>query len=999
MALHAAKSQGTQPPPTSSLSATGHPLPRRSSPANSLTLNHHKAARNASFGASLGSSPAKNSISNITDSPRRNSSGESHQTGQSDPKKWFDQSNENPIATFDNGTMDVDPPFFQKETDSSNEDKHCTHQNPPQEPRLTTHQSSSADDYRSVIDDLTVEIQKLKEELKKHNSQKGPDMLRKDQLFEIKYHGLPKRKRRELESTLRDFAASVQDSPDVSLSRRQKSLRQSNRDHMYSGSGSASKHAWSSSGSNIRPVDSAYASMSSGANSSGLSLGGPTANSRAKNDQKVQSYLRDIPEGLYPRNMIMTEREKKKLVVRRLEQLFTGKIGGRRARQAKQSHNTPATGASAVDPELRPRFLKDQQPAVTSGPEPSREAKILPREQQSANSEKKSRSRDNISASNSHDDRTESGGNGNSSRSGTNTSPTEPPAPDQLPTRVGDLDPDRIQVPSENMDYIRHLGLVPPELLKEPPKEVQSDADGWVYLNLLCNLAQVHIVNVTPSFIRAAVSEMSTKFQLSPDGRKIRWRGGSEGTYFSSDSSNESSQTTPDIAELDSSNADGHRKRQKTGNLSGYECNSGGSSKTRSKSGPQVSVSSDNFHYKPLFARNSSPTGGETSLDDTLSSFGPIQDSNVDESRWELSGSGTSNRRKRRHDGAIIYYGGAPFCTDLSGDSGGISPTAYMLSNGQDNHDHQTLFDRPVPFRSASGSSLSYRPLSDRKPSDDSDLKMDVDSTENVPDLVTDLNSAPGSPDPEFPWSSGQQYIEMLLLEPCGLGGVMPDDHFMVVVTTKRSTDDIASKSGPALRGKSEEATDLIINQLASISTSSPGPVASAKRVSHPVEIEYVSGRIKRLAPVSLPPPVIFLPPFSSDSSSYYNNEFGSEDDGDARDPSEELMSRKANPHQSDDYPDGVDLSSGDEDGEEPDEDSDGLGMYGRMDTDDIPGGNHSIDDGDKRPSIGSAEAAIGSVRRRSNSASAGHRFRPAASSVATAGEVGSICSSMNEKS
>lgn len=32
--------------------------------------------------------------------PRRNSSGESHDTGHSDPKKWFDQSNENPTASY-----------------------------------------------------------------------------------------------------------------------------------------------------------------------------------------------------------------------------------------------------------------------------------------------------------------------------------------------------------------------------------------------------------------------------------------------------------------------------------------------------------------------------------------------------------------------------------------------------------------------------------------------------------------------------------------------------------------------------------------------------------------------------------------------------------------------------------------------------------------------------------------------------------------------------------
>ncbi|KAG5983578.1 hypothetical protein E4U55_007820 [Claviceps digitariae] len=983
MSLPIQKPHGTQVP---TLSSTGQPLPRRISPEKSVTLNHHRLTRDASLRASSGSTPANDS--NTTSSPRRNSSGDSHETGQSDPKKWFDQSNENPTATFDHTTMDVDPPFFQKESDSSNEDKSYIYPKPQLQSRLATGQSSSADDYRSVIDDLTVEIQKLKEELKKYK-QRGPDMLRKDKLFEIKYHSLPKRKRRELETTLRDFAGSIEGSLDVSSSPQKKSLRQSNCDNMYTASASASKHASSSSGSNNRPNDSAYASMSSGANSSGIFLGRPAANSRAKNDLKVESYLRDIPEGLYPRHTILTDRERKKLVVRRLEHIFTGKFGGRYGRRLRQKLHDPGMLAQGLDADLQSKSSKEQQTAVPSGPVASREAKILPQDQQSGPLEKKSRSRDNNSTSNSNGDQAESGGNGNSSRSRTNTSPTQPPAPDQRPTRVKDLDPDRVQVPSENMEYIRHLGLVPPELLTDSQKDVEPDTDGWVYLNLLCNLAQLHIVNVTPSFVRSAVSEISTKFQLSPDGRKIRWRGGSEGTRFSSDSSNGSSQTTPDSREGSLTNIEESCKRQKTGNSSGY-FQSGESSKSRSKFVPQMSTSSDSFHYKPLFARNSSPNG-EISLDDTLSSFGPIEDSNIDESREGLSGSGTSNRRKRRHDGAIIYYSGAPFCTDLAGDSGDTSPATYMLSSGQDQQEHQLPLDRPLAHRSASGSFLTTRPLTEwNQDRTGSNSKMDVDGLENVPDLATDTESESGSLDSDFPWSTGQQFMEFIPLEPCGLGGVMPDDHFMVVVTTKRHKDESSSKQPSGRCRKSEEATEPIIARLASMSTLSPVPVpVSSGHKKASIEIEYLSGRIKRLAPVSLPPPVIFLPPFSSDSSSIDENDsdLGDEDDDDVE-SSVELMSRQANPHQSDGYPDNVDLSSGDEDGEEPDEDMDGLEMYNNeMNTDNVSASK--IHD--------SAKPRLGSLLRRSTSASAEAMYRTGASSAATVGGVRSRYSSSDE--
>ncbi len=87
----------------------------------------------------------------------------SHETGQSDAAKWFDQSNLVPNTTYDAGSMDVDPPFFQKETDSSNEEQprasNYLFLRRPETGLLrpTVTHSSSADDYRSVTDHLTIE--------------------------------------------------------------------------------------------------------------------------------------------------------------------------------------------------------------------------------------------------------------------------------------------------------------------------------------------------------------------------------------------------------------------------------------------------------------------------------------------------------------------------------------------------------------------------------------------------------------------------------------------------------------------------------------------------------------------------------------------------------------------------------------------------------------------------------------------------------------------------
>ncbi|KAH8880374.1 hypothetical protein GQ53DRAFT_543818 [Thozetella sp. PMI_491] len=919
------QSQGTQPPPD-----RGHPLPRRTTSDKSVTLRHHRLARDVTRVAAQAASAQA-----PTSSPRRNSSGESHETAHSDAKKWFDRSNLNPNASYDAGSMDVDPPFFQKETDSSNEETRPAPYPFVQSARqgllrpAVTH-SSSADDYRSVIDDLTIENKRLKEELKRYR-QLGPDAMKKDKLFEIKVHGLPKRKKRELEATLRDFAASLEGSSEATSQRRKQG--RPGKVGYYSGE-SMSKHA-SSSSSHSRPVDSAYASMSTGPSSNApTSLGRPSSIARTKSsgDHKLENLIADTPDGLFPRHTVMTDKERKKLVVRRLEQLFTGKISGRNIHrnQSMPDIETPA----AADPVL---------PALALESGASREAIIQPPDR----SEKKRPSRDNLSASNSNGDQTESGGNqtgdgsgsGSGGRSRNNGSPPTAPPPEQRPTRPRDLDPDRIQIPSENMDYIRHLGLVPPEFLVDRRvsyHNVSPDADGWVYLNLLCNLAQLHMINVTPGFIRSAVTEKSAKFQLSPDGRKIRWRGGSDGTKFSSDSSGDNSQKSPSTEDTDGSNEDGQRKKQKRvlAPPSG-----------ESKFGPQASGSSGSFHYKPIFARQSSSV--EASLEETGSQASWIEESNMDNtgnSKWGYSGSGSSQRRKRRRDGAIIYYSGAHFCTDLSRDPGDgeVSPTTYLTSNGQESDPLPN--PTPAPFsRTLSGSSLAIRPLSDDRALVDAVMR---EREEKTPSLTTDDEDEDEDVDDiEFPWCDEPEAVVVQPisppLEPCGLGGVLPEDHFAVVVTTRRT---ILGTKARRFRVRSEDTTDAIAGRLASMSTSSPVPPRAFAEMC--VEIEYLSGRLKRFRPVPLPPPALFFPPFSTDSSS------GSPGDGlasDMDDPSGEtsvsqaLISQRANPHQSDNtYPDDEELSSNDEE-DEVDEDD---GRYP------APPGNIPLHRGQQRPGV-----------------------------------------------
>ncbi|RYC55189.1 hypothetical protein CHU98_g11018 [Xylaria longipes] len=845
--------------------------PRRATPENSITLRHHRLARDASRRHSPPSIPNAHSSAAKCQMipPRRNSSDESNETGWSDPRQWFDKSNQHTGDTLLTNSMDVDPPFFQKETDSSEE----AHIVPSQGPayrhsfRPSMAKSSSAGDYRSVIDDLTIENKRLKEELRQLK-QMGPDSLRNDKLFEVKVHGLPSAKKRELEATLRDFTTNLQRSGSGASTSRKKEGKSKE------GTSSASKHASSTSGSNSRPVDSAYASMGTGQSSS---LPGQTRFARLRSNQNIEDYLRDIPEGLWPRPARMTDHEKKKLVVKRLEHLFTGKMG--------HSADRPLL-ANRPPPIVENNKMEDAGSKITLVQEGTREAMIRTGEGQ----QKTSHSHTTTSGSNtrtqsqshshSHSHARSNGDQSNDqSNSRDNDKDSAAATVAKRPTRPRDLDPDRKQVPADNMEYIRHLGILAPESQPQySARDVSPDADGWVYLNLLGNLAQLHILNVTPDFIRSAVSERSTKFQLSPDGRKIRWRGGDEGTRFTSDGGSKS-QTERSSDDTDGSNERNQRKRQKG---------------SKFNLGVQDSNSSKNFHYKPLFVHHPTSCDNEepSSEGDTGSLGGPSEDSNLGLcSKWDQSGVSTGqSQRKRRRDGAIIYYSGAPFCTDLSGDYsyGEVSADTYDMTSSGDQPMPEDpvalhLVHRPVINRTASGSSIPFKPLSEPSSSPAMADPSSTREAEPTPSEADDCIEA------DFPWSDSKQQAFLTNLEASGLGGVSPDDHFVVVVSTRRpkkgsldndvgdeddSTDDDASPGLPPRLGSrishdadsSRGTADLIACKLPLMSTESPVPGYTLTHRTSTVKIRYITGKVRCLPPVPLPPPTFYFPSGESDS-------------------------------------------------------------------------------------------------------------------------------------
>jgi hypothetical protein len=714
-----------------------------------------------------------------------------------------------------------------------------------------------------VIDDLTIENQKLKAKLRKYEKAQNTH-LEKDRLFEVKIHSLPARKRRELEDVLREFASTIDGSTDEGASRPPiKGILP--YPSLTPAINSLPKHSSSSSTSNSRPMDSAYASMSNSGPTSTSTLnhaleGKLVSQQRIGKEQKVQSFLHNIPEGLLPKHStVMTERQKKKLVVQRLEQLFTGNKGANiGSRSQPQQQQEVSKSAAKADQ------LADHNPMTIEG---IREAHILPYKMDV----------DGVGPTKLSDDsshETQVTGFGSSEE----CSPSR--SPEQRPTRPLDLDPNRAQNPSENVEYIRHLGLATPQLASDESTDA-ADADGWIYLNLLINMAQLHIINVTPDFVRKAVSDVSAKFQMSRDGKKIRWRGGSRGTQLSSDSGSSSDRNGfPQDSDIIDENRSKRRKVE-TGKFTSVPLN---------VNDVPVGVHdpSKSFHYKPLFHHASSSAGGLISSDESESLFGYEapnasglgRSSRPSKGRSERSRSGLKGR-VRKDEGPIVFYSGANFCTDLSGGRGDIRTPFHVTGVGMDGYSNftQTALRceskrRPLPIsRTVSGSLLSFRPFRDY-----SKCPAFLQTEETRP-KTPDLLEADSEDEIDFvdgPAASSDSPAPLQDFEASGLGGTRPADHFAVRVQTRRTkaasylpskTSKFSAqgsrfrKLGHNISKKSLEVfheTDLdasgeaIANKLASLLSFSP----SSNWTDDPlVKTEMISARFARLAPSELPPP------------------------------------------------------------------------------------------------------------------------------------------------
>jgi hypothetical protein len=831
----ASRLSSRRPPAHRSVSLR-HSPPGHAPPAAMQKLKPQQAipdAGNASTQTEV-TSNSDGSPSSLRPLNGRGSSGES-----SNADKWFDQSNNAPTNNS-NSYADNDPPFFMRHGSSSESPPeghnlqrlHHLYMNNDGSQSLPlragqmkigngTPGGSSAEDFRGVIDDLTIENKKLKRRLKKYEKLHDAH-LKNDKLFEIRVHGLEADKKRELEELLRNFAGSLATQPPAS------GFPSNGYEGILPG---LKSHQTASSQTSIHHTDSAYASMSaSGQGSSAPSGGGSKhrhiVQAAKSRQQNIHSFLHHIPEGLQPNHNpeAMTERAKKKLVVRRLEQIFAGTdaLAGPH-HQALQQQDVSQMAAHA-----------DRKSGEAQGNQADmeglRESAIMNQETEDPldiGAKRRSAAKEHDSLNHQESEKV-------AEYDFADRSPDEK-ADEQRPTRPLDLDPDRAQIPADNVRYIRHLGFSPqdPEYSRTP-----EDGHGWVYLNLLVNMAQLHTIHVTAEFVRKAVTDCSDHFEVSEDGRKVRWKGGSRVTKTSSYGGGSSRERTDEDTQSP-------RKKIKTANGRGAQ-----TSRATSQGGNGTSVRKpqnelSRLMYTPLFShRSSSSDSAASSSEAEDEDDSPLQHQpGAESSAMTSSGVRTvvAPKKKRSHDtGPIIFYNNARFCTDLSGDS------TLRGSSGAPNYKTPTL--APVgrtPVHEGSGHIFEKRgPLEEATL-----LPEPMDLADNpIPDSQ-ELAFPPSSPPKP---GNRMQTLPPVNLEVTGMGGVYPADNFAINIESRHAIVDQDEAPSVPIASTTKNLPDRFAKILQS---DDPHRKVRAAVAQHYLNIQCIEH-----PPSVLPPAQCFIP-------------------------------------------------------------------------------------------------------------------------------------------
>ncbi|KAK6509262.1 hypothetical protein TWF481_004021 [Arthrobotrys musiformis] len=730
--------------------------------------------------------------------------------------------------------------------------------NPSYPPMPPTQDSEDESDvYRSVIDDLTIKNKKLKKKLRKMERLHCNE-LDEEKLFEVRCYGLPPSRKQELQELLQNFAAGMDGNGRVYETKRSDAISNAN----------ATSSTNPSSSSLLQNTDSAYATETRMTSLDGAPGDATKANAPNAAQAKAKPK-RGLGSSLHPDTRPMqfaNERARMNMVVKRLEQVFTGSDALQSELGKSQLQQELAVAAAAENYDT----AVSEVLADSGDEDDRREAAMMSHQQDDDLTKEKNQDQKSIFDT-SH----------------------------QRPTRPMDLDPNRGQIAADNVEYLEHLSF--PSSHKNHRPASAGDISGWVYLNLINNMAQIHTLHVSLQFIKKAIRAMSDKLELSPDGNKVRWKGGLTGTKLSSEG--DSSSGMGDSSNGESSPGEGSSGLKSKSNLTseekpGAKAVSAKDAKTRvsptSSSMPTPSAYNiDAFRYRPLIfhslstqkSHSSDPSeqgGSESSSEtDTNNSGGPAP---ILESGSNV---GISDIVKFAPiDGAIIYFGGAPFCTDLSAQvvfrEGGH---AFVRSGDGKNYDR--FVEEPVgppapPSIGDDSISLDPRPLSKFDwSSQDIEMGLTEYSEETLPKFTSII--PPVADQPQTPITSPYPF------EISGIGGVRSEDNFVVSVKTVQRTVPVR---------KSRFRKNGVIRHFIPPETLSQflGDDSSTSEVGF--ESEIVHAELTNLQPSKLPDPVFAFylsenssDPFASTSDEPYESHFAYNIESDSRSSGEGIPS------------------------------------------------------------------------------------------------------------
>ena len=631
---------------------------------------------------------------------------------------------------------------------------------------------------RGVIDDLTVENKRLKHLLKNKPGSKNTPPPSADKVLEIRMHGLPSDKKRELEQLLKTFTLGL--TPSIPS--------QPSSYHTVDAHGPFLNEPSSKlqlPPGTISGIDSGYVSQPT----SGVNLLSNTGNpqpseplSQSNRDRNIKNYLHDIPNSLLPQGThTMDEASKMALVVQRLEQLFLGKSA------VPGEHSLPVQQQKISRSAARADRREDAKYNRVTRGRGQREAQMLSHDVKMSLDAVQPEHREHESSDRTAKSQHESGSASDGVASGSGHSSRG--SPSQRPTRPLDLDIERAQVVEDNISYIRHLGFP----LPLHDQSSNSKEQPWIYLNLLVGMAQLHTLNVTPAFIRQAVRKLSTRFEVSKDEQRIRWIG-DYGDYPGAEDQQIPGIVAQRAPEDVTDETGGTSRRSATstlneqGSSSAWEerpMQSGNSKSFHSSSSSQLKIGlsshpskSSRFEYKPIVYRGKRVHAKPSYLD-SPASYGSIEPRSSRSGRVSsLSGQKPSDGL---HEGVVTFFNNAYFCEDSSGDGNptkkntqicwspihalGISSTPAL--SDEDSRDPETCYFKVGDHLGGRSGNMAEE--------DYSDISMPID--------VIDC--------------AGEDETRPIELPASGIGGVRPEENFALDVKIARTRKNYGTQSKP----------------------------------------------------------------------------------------------------------------------------------------------------------------------------------------------------------